>query len=175
MRITGGTYGGRTILCPPGIIRPSMDRMRTSLFAILGDLSGCSFLDLFSGSGVIGIEAASRGAEPVILVEKDFKKKAVLVKNTSFVKEHVEIRIFPVMQFLKKFKERVDYIFLDPPFDMEGKAGYIEAIHNLSLLKEDGTVMIHAPKEDKLPETIAGFRRTDLREYGRSLVHFYQE
>ena len=71
MRITGGELRGRSIKCPDGVIRPAMDRMRESLFAILGDLSGKSFLDLFSGSGTIAIEAVSRGASHVELVEKD--------------------------------------------------------------------------------------------------------
>ena len=65
MRITGGLYRGRGIKCPPGVIRPAMDRMRESLFAVLGNITGCSFLDLFSGSGIVGIEAASRGAASV--------------------------------------------------------------------------------------------------------------
>jgi 16S rRNA (guanine966-N2)-methyltransferase len=74
MRITGGQYRGRVVKCPPGVIRPAMDRMRESLFSILGSLEGMSFLDMFSGSGVVGLEAASRGAKPVHVVEKDFKK-----------------------------------------------------------------------------------------------------
>jgi 16S rRNA (guanine966-N2)-methyltransferase len=81
MRVTGGIYRGRQVACPPGIIRPSMDRMRVSLFSILGDLSGCSFLDLYSGSGVLGIEAASRGADPVLLVEMDRRKRETILKN----------------------------------------------------------------------------------------------
>ncbi len=71
MRITGGFYKGRTVVCPPGVIRPAMDRMRESLFAILGDLTGTSFLDLYAGSGVVGIEAASRGADVVIVDLED--------------------------------------------------------------------------------------------------------
>ena len=66
-----------------------MDRMRESLFAILGDLSGLSFLDLFSGSGVVAIEAASRGAEPIVLVEMDRGKKETIEKNLSFVEEEI--------------------------------------------------------------------------------------
>ena len=58
-------------MCPPGIIRPAMDRMRESMFAVLGPLERESFLDLFSGSGLVGLEAWSRGARPVVLVEKD--------------------------------------------------------------------------------------------------------
>ena len=71
MRITGGKLKGRNIKCPDGVIRPAMDRMRESVFAILGDLSGKSWLDLFSGSGTIAIEAVSRGATHVELCEKD--------------------------------------------------------------------------------------------------------
>ena len=86
MRITGGLYKGRKIICPPGVIRPAMDRMRESLFAILGNLDDMSFLDLYSGSGIVGIEAASRGADPVFLVEKDVKKRKTIIQNISFVK-----------------------------------------------------------------------------------------
>ena len=73
MRITGGAYCGRIIELPESSmeIRPAMDRMRESVFAILGDLTGLSFLDLFSGSGIIALEAASRGAHPVVCVERD--------------------------------------------------------------------------------------------------------
>ena len=71
MRITGGTLCGRIIKCPDGIIRPAMDRMRESLFSILGDLTGKSFLDMFAGSGILSLEAASRGATKIDLVEKD--------------------------------------------------------------------------------------------------------
>ena len=71
MRITGGKLKGRIIKCPDGVIRPAMDRMRESVFQIIGDLSGKSWLDLFSGSGTIAIEAVSRGASDVELCEKD--------------------------------------------------------------------------------------------------------
>jgi 16S rRNA (guanine(966)-N(2))-methyltransferase RsmD len=81
MRITGGTLKGRRIEVPRGIIRPAMDRMRESIFAVLGDLSGLSFLDIFSGSGIIALEAASRGAGPVEAVEMDPHKRKTLIKN----------------------------------------------------------------------------------------------
>ena len=81
MRITGGKLKGRIIECPDGIIRPAMDRMRESVFSILGDLTGKSWLDLFSGSGTIAIEAASRGANPIELCEKD-KIKVNTLLNT---------------------------------------------------------------------------------------------
>lgn len=87
MRITSGKYRGRVITCPPGVIRPAMDRMRESMFSILGDIYHLSFLDLFSGSGLVGIEAASREAQPVHLVEMDRQKK------TYYIKKYLNSRI----------------------------------------------------------------------------------
>ena len=98
-----------------------MDRMRQSLFSILGNLEGVSFLDLFSGTGVIGIEAASRGAAPVLLVEKDPRKKATILKNITFVETHIDLVVAPVERFLRTNQRSWDMIFLDPPFDFEGK------------------------------------------------------
>ena len=87
MRITGGKLKGRIIKCPDGIIRPAMDRMRESVFGVIGDLTGKSWLDLFSGSGTIAIEAVSRGATEVQLCEKDkIKIKTVLDKVSVTVK-----------------------------------------------------------------------------------------
>ena len=88
MRVTGGRYRGRTVKCPKGVIRPAMDRMRESLFNILGNISGESFLDLFSGSGVVGIEAASRGAEPVVLVEKTGENARCSLRISPWWKRH---------------------------------------------------------------------------------------
>ncbi len=85
MRVTGGKYLSRQVKCPKGVIRPAMDRMRESIFSILGNIDDKSFLDLFSGSGIIGIEAASRGASPVYFVEKDKIKKKVIHDNTDIV------------------------------------------------------------------------------------------
>ncbi len=84
MRITGGTLCGRQIEVPEGVIRPAMDRMRESVFSILQDLSGSSFLDIFSGSGIIALEAASRGADPIEAVEMDPLKRKTIKKRVDF-------------------------------------------------------------------------------------------
>lgn len=83
MRIIAGRYGGRRLKVPPGIIRPAMDQMRESVFASLGNLEGARFLDLFAGSGSVGLEAASRGAALVVFVESDRKKIATLKENIT--------------------------------------------------------------------------------------------
>ena len=92
MRITGGKYVRRQIACPPGIIRPAMDMMRESMFSILGDIEGVPFLDLFSGSGCVAIEAASRGASPIHLVEMDRGKK--MVEILQILDQNAGLRCF---------------------------------------------------------------------------------
>ena len=93
MRITGGKLKGKNIKCPGGVIRPAMDRMRESVFSILGDLTGKSFLDLFSGSGTIAIEAVSRGASQVELCEKDKIKVNTVLENVSITEKDVGVKM----------------------------------------------------------------------------------
>ena len=174
MRITGGAYRGRTILCPPGVIRPSMDRMRQSLFSILGDLSGLSFLDLFSGSGIIGIEAASRGADPVVLVEKDARKKTAILRNISFVETRIELRIAPVEHFLRTNARQYDIVFLDPPFDYSRKGAVLDATCSAPHLSPGGLAIMHLHTAEKLPVDRPGLALIDRREYGQSLLLFFR-
>ncbi|WP_149554099.1 16S rRNA (guanine(966)-N(2))-methyltransferase RsmD [Treponema pectinovorum] len=178
MRITGGKLKGRTIKCPDGVIRPAMDRMRESVFAILGDLSGKSWLDLFSGSGTIAIEAASRGASQVQLCEKDKIKVKTILENVSITEKELGVKIgchfMAVELFLKRCKENFDYIFFDPPFPYKFRKDLIKTVDSSSLLKDGGTVMIHYPDEDALPDKIGNLCLVDKRIYGRSIVNFYR-
>lgn len=182
MRITGGTLSGRNVICPPGIIRPAMDRMRESFFSILGELNGLSFLDLFSGSGLMGIEAFSRGAYPVRCVEKDQGKRELLGKNISMADRRIDLSLMPVERFIKAWRESYDLVFLDPPFDYPFKGQLLSRLLDSKILRTGSRVFIHYPEEDKLPETILpesgahGEKRlilADKRVYGRSIVHFY--
>lgn len=177
MRITGGKLKGRVIKCPDGIIRPAMDRMRESVFAILGDLEGKSWLDLFSGSGTIAIEAVSRGSSNVQLCEKDKIKVKQVLENVSITEKELGVKIgchfMAVELFLKRCKDQFDYIFLDPPFPYKYRLDLLKIIESRSLIKEDGFVMIHYPEEDALPEQIGNLVLKDKRIYGRSIVNFY--
>jgi 16S rRNA (guanine966-N2)-methyltransferase len=172
MRVTGGLYRGRQVQCPPGDIRPSMDRMRQSLFQILGDLSGCSFLDLFSGSGIIAIEAASRGAGPLVLVEQDPRKRRTLLENLSFVEAPAEVLTMPVERFLRQDARTFDYAFLDPPFAFEGKEAVLDAA--AGHLGPEGVVLMHLHRAERLDADRPGLEQIDRREYGQSLVVFWR-
>jgi 16S rRNA (guanine(966)-N(2))-methyltransferase RsmD len=173
MRITGGLYLNRKVFCPKGIIRPAMDRMRESMFSILRDLEGLSFLDLFTGSGCIGIEAASRGAAPVHVVEMDHGKKDTILKNLAMVDSDIKLFIQPAEKYISRCVVVYDIIHLDPPFDMPCKGELIKAISDKGILKKEGRLMMHYPDEESYPEQIGNFVKTDLRKYGRSMLVFY--
>ncbi len=174
MRITGGLYRGRTILCPPGEIRPSMDRMRISLFSILGDLSGTSFLDLFSGTGIIGIEAASRGADPVLLVEKDARKRSTIERNISFVQSRIELALAPVERFLRNDARSWDTVFLDPPFGFPAKGEVLDAACRAPHLSPGGLAILHLHRADPLSTEREGLSLVDRRAYGQSVLLFFR-
>ncbi|MCQ2610181.1 MAG: 16S rRNA (guanine(966)-N(2))-methyltransferase RsmD [Treponema sp.] len=177
MRITGGKLKGRVIQCPDGVIRPAMDRMRESVFAILGDLSEKSFLDLFSGSGTIAIEAASRGASHVELCEKDRIKVKTVLNNVSITEKEIGTKIschfMAVELFLMRCKGQFDYIFFDPPFPYKFHEDLVRQAGERKLLKEGGMIMVHRPEEHFMPDEIGNLYRKDQRIYGRSIVDFY--
>lgn len=173
MRITGGILAGRKVICPGGTIRPAMDRMRESLFAILGDLTGKAFLDLFSGSGICALEASSRGAHPVYLVEKDPVKVDTIFKNVAIAPRRIECKIQPVELFLKRAKTEFDIIYMDPPFPYKYHRELIDSAGKNRVLKMEGMALIHRPRELHMPDCIGNMERTDQREYGRSIIDFY--
>ena len=178
MRITGGQLKGRIIKCPDGVIRPAMDRMRESVFAILGDLSGKSWLDLFSGSGTIAIEAVSRGAAAVELCEKDRLKIKTVLDNVSITEKEMGVKIkchfMAVELFVKRCKNKFDYIFFDPPFPYKFHEQLIAEAAKRELLLPGGAIMVHRPEEHFMPDAIENLVRFDQRVYGRSIVDFYK-
>ena len=177
MRITGGKYRGRSVDVPKGglEIRPAMDRMRESVFAALGDLTGLSFLDLFSGSGVIVLEAASRGAAPLACVEKDPGKFPLLLRNVSIAEERIECKSMPVERFLLRNKTPYSIVFCDPPFPYRFRSDLLASLASGPSAAPGGLVLMHYPHEDPLPELCGSLKLEDEREYGRSRVRFYRK
>ncbi|TVR58104.1 MAG: 16S rRNA (guanine(966)-N(2))-methyltransferase RsmD [Spirochaetaceae bacterium] len=174
MRITGGTLTGRTVRCPPGEIRPAMDRMRESMFAILGPIDKLIFLDLFSGSCSIGLEAVSRGASRAVCVEKDRRKAQIMKQNAQLAPQAISIVIAPAERFVATNREAFDVIFLDPPFPYTFKVDLIERISDSRCTTDTTRLLIHHPKEDPIPDSVGRFTVTDRRAYGRSIVSFYR-
>ncbi|MFP4375905.1 MAG: 16S rRNA (guanine(966)-N(2))-methyltransferase RsmD [Spirochaetales bacterium] len=174
MRITGGTLVGQRVKVPPGEIRPAMDRMRESLFSILGPLDGTSFLDLFAGSGIMALEAISRGAWPVTLVEKDQKKRATILANLEIAPSAPRLVIAPVEVFVKRERSSFDLIYLDPPFPYRYKADLLLRIARSRLIREGTKMLIHYPTQEALPDSVESFSVRDERNYGGSQTRLYE-
>jgi len=176
LRVTGGTLRGRRIEVPQGDfeIRPAMDRMRKSLFSILGPLQGLSFLDLFSGSGIIALEASSRGASPVACVERDRAKLSLLIRNVSMAPERIDCHCVPVERFILRCERSYSVVFCDAPFPYAHKADIVRSIAERGLVERGGMLLVHYPREETLPERSGDLLLKDEREYGRSLVRFYE-
>jgi 16S rRNA (guanine(966)-N(2))-methyltransferase RsmD len=174
MRITGGLLRGRQIKVPGGIIRPSMDRMRESVFGVLGDLSGCSFLDLFSGSGIIALEAASRGAADLEAVEMDSQKRKILLENVSLSPVRITCRFMAAELYVKRAKRSFDLIFCDPPFPYQFKRELVRAIAASPLVRDGSRLLLHRPREDPCETPLPFLVKTGSRSYGRSVVDFFR-
>jgi 16S rRNA (guanine(966)-N(2))-methyltransferase RsmD len=175
MRIIGGTLRGRIIKFPIDLeIRPTTDFAKEGLFNILVnkiDFENTTVLDLFSGSGHISLEFASRGSKSITAVDENFKCVAFLKSISQQLNLEINAIKSDVFEFLKKSNTSYDLIFADPPYEMEN----IEQIHELvfekKLLASDGLLIIeHGPKTklDALP----GFTRH--RKYGNVNFSFFE-
>jgi 16S rRNA (guanine(966)-N(2))-methyltransferase RsmD len=150
-----------------------MDRMRESIFSILQDLTEKSFLDIFSGSGIIALEAASRGANPIEAVEMDPLKRKTILENVSISPVKIQCRFMAAELYVKRAKKSFDYIFCDPPFPYKFKWELVENISKSPLMTKGSMLMIHRPREDYHDEAFETLERIDKREYGRSIVDFF--
>ena len=156
-----------------------MDRMRESVFAALGDLSGKSFLDIFSGSGIIALEAASRGAEYIEVVEADPRKRVILLQNVKISPVRINCHFMPAELFIKRAtpkraKRHFDLIFCDPPFTYKNKWELLKSIAESSLVSPGTLLLLHFPREDSCGKTPENLHLKEIREYGRSVVNFYE-
>ena len=118
MRVVAGEFKGRRLVAPRGTrTRPTADRVREAVFSMLGDVSGARVLDLYAGSGALGIEALSRGAESALFVERDQRAVAALGRNLEAVGADADVRRQDVLRFLARPEGTFDLVFCDPPYD----------------------------------------------------------
>jgi 16S rRNA (guanine966-N2)-methyltransferase len=118
VRVVAGEFKGRRLQAPRGArTRPTADRVREALFSMLGDVSGARVLDLYAGSGALGIEALSRGAESAVFVERDRAALAALERNLEATGARGQVRRQDVARFLARSEGTFDLVFCDPPYD----------------------------------------------------------
>jgi 16S rRNA (guanine(966)-N(2))-methyltransferase RsmD len=149
-----------------------MDRMRESVFAALGDLGGSSFLDMFSGTGIIALEAASRGAEYIEAVEMDRLKRETLIRNVSISPVRIHCHFVSAELYLKRARRDFDYIFCDPPFPYRRRWELAAGIAASPLSREGTLILMHRPREDFFDGDIPFIRKDAPRKYGHSVVEF---
>ena len=182
VRIIAGVYRSRGLEAPAGLAtRPTSDRLRETLFNVLAPrIEGASFLDLYTGSGAVGLEALSRGVARVTFVEQDAKAIAVLRGNLERLGVTGGFRVSAcgVASFLRsKQVEPFRLIFLDPPWD--AAAEYESALELLGgqaagMLAEGGLVIAEHRRKEPLKERYGGLERTRLLEQGDAALSFYQ-
>ena len=175
MQIITGKYKGRKLLSlDTDKTRPTLARVKESIFSMIqGDILGSVVLDLFAGSGAMGIEAISEGAEKVYFVDhnKDYKK--VLDKNLDRVKEPYEILISDYEEALKLFSRqnlKFDLVFLDPPYDSNYGENAISLLRDLKLLKKDAIIVFEHTSKNCLQNPTNGFIIRKSKSYGLAQV-----
>lgn len=177
MRIIGGKYKGLKFSPPRDLpVRPTTDIAREALFNILqnrldynDDLVG---LDLFSGTGGISLELISRGFREVIAVDRSpkcIRFLAEVAKNLQM--DNLKLIRSDVMAFLKRCDQSFDFIFIDPPYDMDMLPQFPELIFKLDLLKPEGILVLEYPSTIQLPEHA---HLKELRKYGNSSFAIYE-
>ena len=179
MRIISGKAKGTNLYTLKGNnTRPTSDRAKEALFNIVGaDIIGCKFLDLFAGSGAIGLEAASRGAENVILVDKSNDAIDIIKRNVekTHLKEKTQIYNLDYNKVLKtKIKEKQDYIFLDPPYESNLLYKSILEILENDILEKNGIIIVETDRAEEIKKQLKelSVNIIDVRKYGRNQFLF---
>lgn len=175
MRIVGGKYGGRVLSGFEGKdIRPTSDKARESLFNILRNrIYGSNFLDLFCGTGAIGIEAISHGAKTVTFNDIERKSLAVLKSNLEKLKvtEDYKITNFDALSFLMRSGPVYDIIYIDPPYKMDIYDKLLKL--SVNALNDGGIVIFEG--EQPFDGQVDGLIKYDERKYGRARLTFYKK
>lgn len=177
VRLTGGAFRGRTLTVPPGA-RPTEGRVREALFSIWQDrLEGCRFLDLFAGSGAVGLEAAGRGALRVVCIDQDPQAVRAIAANAAKLGDPLlETRRLALPASLTQLAEQgggaFDLVFADPPYRFDAFEPLLLALP--PLLAAGAEIAIEHSSRRDLPLTVGPLVRTDLRRYGESALAFYR-
>jgi len=176
MIITGGEARGRRIASPEGMtVRPTAAKIRQAFFNILGPrIVGAHFLDVFAGSGLIGLEALSRGAELLVSIEENRKMARAIEENLNKLGYKGTVIKSDFRAALPHLDAgSFDIIFADPPYKSPFAVNLLQALDHRSLLKSDGLVAIEHAKGHKFPEDLVHFRLQDTRTYGRTGISFF--
>jgi 16S rRNA (guanine(966)-N(2))-methyltransferase RsmD len=174
VRIVGGEARGRRLRAVPGrFTRPTADRVRQSLFDLLGQrCDGLRVLDLYAGTGALALEALSRGAAHATLVEQDARAAAVIGRNAAELGygDRVEIVRDDVARALARMRGPFDLVFSDPPYALRAAQDTVDALARLGLVAPGGRVVVERDRREPAPSSPGGFSAVDERGYGDTAV-----
>ncbi|PAB58880.1 16S rRNA (guanine(966)-N(2))-methyltransferase RsmD [Anaeromicrobium sediminis] len=182
MRVISGRARGRRLNSPKGTnTRPTTDRVKESIFSIINFyIQDSKILDLFAGTGALGIEAISRGAEYGVFVDNDKNSIKTIkenLENMGFEKESTVLYcdVDAAISKLSTKGEKFHIIFMDPPYLKGFIEPSLEKIYNSEILTEDGIILIEHDVKDILIENIAGFYKYKEKKYGNTLISIYKK
>ena len=182
MRVISGHKKGKKLEWPKvDFIRPTTDKVKESIFNIIQfTTADADFLDLFAGSGAIGLEAASRGAKKAILCDKSKEAMSIIKRNIE--KTHLEQNVETYLDDYKKvlenkIKEKLDIIYIDPPYESDCAINSIKIILKKELITKDSIIMIETDRKKEIEESLKEIELEiiDQRKYGRTEILFLKQ
>ncbi len=179
MRVISGKARGVTLKTPEGLqTRPTADRVKEAIFSILQfDLPGAKVLDLFGGTGQLGIEALSRGAEKAVFVDAGEAACKLIQENLRRTKLEGQGKVIrsDYLQFLSTCKEKFDIILLDPPYAEVFLENSLNRISEIDILQSNGIIVTERPLDKELSWEIPGFTRSKDYKYSKTLVTIFRK
>lgn len=176
MRIISGDWRGRKLVAPKGdITRPTADRTREALFSMLtsriGSFDDLQILDLFAGSGALGLEALSRGGAHCTFVEQDRDALRALETNIETLKASADIKIGSVLALVKA-KKQYDIIFMDPPYNTGAGAVALDKLKKSEWFSPSSWISIETDRNEEI--AVKGFILDIMRNIGRARIHLFR-
>lgn len=177
MRVITGTARGVQLKTPEGMLtRPTADRVKEALFSIINfDIPGAKVLDLFGGTGQLGIEALSRGAERSVFVDAREDACKLIRENLRRTKLEGTVVRSDYMDYLNRCKETFSIIFLDPPYAEEYLENAIKRITEIDILQTDGIIVAERPVGKELSWEFDSYQRSKDYKYGKTLLTIYRK
>ena len=179
MRVITGRARGATLKTPEGLqTRPTTDRVKEALFSVIHfDIPGAHVLDLFGGTGQLGIEALSRGAKRAVFVDESDKACKLINENlrrTRLEQEGTVVR-GDYLAYLGRCREKFNIIFLDPPYAEVFLENALKRITEIDILQSGGIIVTERPLGKDLPFNIEGYERSKDYKYGNTLITLYRK
>lgn len=178
MHIIAGRFRGRKLKTPKGLAtRPVLARVREALFSVLGDVTGLAVLDLFAGTGAVGIEALSRGAASVVFVEIGGGPNALIRGNLDLVGEHAEVIRGDALRAVARMADegrRFHLIFADPPYEQGLSQQAVTAVFSGGLLVPGGVMAVTVRHSEEMPGEEGGRTVVFDRRYGDTRLVIYR-